>query len=83
MLYDTHCHPYLAKHKTTLDILENFQKSGSFLNSIWVDIASSIASIKLAKEYSFVYASIGIHPCDSNDLDLQETIKNSRKNISR
>ncbi len=74
MIYDTHCHPYLAKNKTIEDILKNFQNSGSFLNSIWVDIESSMKSIELAKKHDFIYASIWIHPCDIKDLDLQKTI---------
>ena len=74
MIYDTHCHPYLAKNKTTQEILERFQNSGSFLNSIWVDIASSLTSVELSKQHDFIFSSVWIHPCDITDLDLAETI---------
>lgn len=74
MIYDTHCHPYLAKNKTTQEILTRFWNSGSFLNSIWVDIKSSLNSIELSKKYAFIFASIWIHPCDITDLDLAKTI---------
>ncbi len=74
MLYDTHCHPYLAKNKETKDILKNFQTTGSFLNSIWVDIESSLKSIELSKQHDFIYSTIWIHPCDITHLDLAETI---------
>ncbi|MDC0506240.1 TatD family hydrolase [Candidatus Gracilibacteria bacterium] len=74
MIYDTHCHPYLAKNKTTQDILETFKSSGSFLNSIGVDINSSLKSVELSKQHDFIYSTIGIHPCDITDLDLAETI---------
>lgn len=75
MLYDTHAHPYLSKNKSLWDILDRFQTSGTFLNSIWVDIESSLKSLKLAQEHKYIYASIGIHPCDIKDLDLLNTIK--------
>lgn len=63
MYYDTHCHPYLAKEKSQEEILENFFESGwVYLNSIWCDIESSKASIGIAKQYKWVYATIWIHP---------------------
>lgn len=63
MLYDTHCHPYLAQKKSQDQVLENFFWSGwVYLNSIWCDIDSSIASIELAKKYLWAHASIWIHP---------------------
>jgi len=74
MLYDTHCHPYLAKNKTSEEILDRFKESGNFLNSIWVDIQSSLKSVELAKQHDFISATIWIHPCDITWLDLSKTI---------
>ncbi len=82
MLYDTHCHPYLSKEKSQEEILSNFSKSWDFLNSIWVNIQTSIISINLAKQYEFIHATIWIHPCDileENDwkhtlIDLDTTL---------
>ncbi len=63
MLYDTHCHPYLAKEKTQENILENFfYNSENRLNAISVDLESSKINIALAKKQSWVSAVIGIHP---------------------
>ncbi|MDA9129330.1 TatD family hydrolase [Candidatus Gracilibacteria bacterium] len=63
MLYDTHCHPYLAKQKTQDEVLENFFRfGGKYINSIGCDIETSQTSIKLAKKHPGVFATIGIHP---------------------
>ncbi len=76
MLYDTHCHPYLAKKKTQESILENFFWSWwVYLNSIWCDIKSSQISIDIAKKYSWVFATIWIHP--TYTLDYKWKIEES------
>lgn len=63
MLYDTHSHPYLAKDLSETEILESFFSWWwRYINSIWCDIESSKKSIDISKKYSWVYASIGIHP---------------------
>lgn len=73
MLFDTHCHPYLAKEKSQDEILENFFSSeGKYLNTIGVDIESSELCIKLSQKYPWVLASIGIHP--THCLDYKGSI---------
>ena len=89
-MYDTHCHPYLQKNKKVREVFKNFKESGSFLNSIWVDIETSVKSIELSEQNAFVYASIWIHPCyvlkykDSLDESIEKLeslyLKN-KKNI--
>ena len=77
-IYDTHCHPYLQKDKKISDIFDNFKNSsGVFLNSVWVDIETSIKSIELSKKNDFVYATVWVHPCDIIKYkdDLKWTIK--------
>ncbi len=78
MMYDTHCHPYLAKEKSQNLILENFFWSGwEYLNCIAVDIQSSRVSIDLSKKYSGVQAVIWIHPthCLEYKWALEKTIE--------
>ncbi|MDD3646560.1 MAG: TatD family hydrolase [Candidatus Gracilibacteria bacterium] len=76
MLYDTHCHPYLQKQKDKKQILETFNTKypEGFLNSIGTNLETSVEAIEEAKKYSFIKASIGIHPCDIEKLDLETTI---------
>ncbi len=65
MLFDTHTHPYITFKKSPDTILENFFRDrDNLLVSIACDRETSLQSIKLAKKYSWVYATIGFHPCD-------------------
>ncbi len=77
MIYDTHCHPYLAEKKSQENILQNFKESWDFLNCIWIDVESSKKSIKIASKNDFVYASIWIHPSHTKDYinNLSNTIE--------
>jgi len=76
MLYDTHCHPYLSKEKSQKETLERFFcGSNRYLNSVAVDISTSLHSIHLAEEYIGVYASIGIHPTSTHEyIGRQERV---------
>jgi len=79
-MYDTHCHPYLAKKKSQETILESFFESGwKYLNSIWIDIDSSLTSIQLAKQYEGIYATIGIHPTEC--LQYKDTPKEALQKL--
>lgn len=76
-MYDTHCHPYLARAKTQEEILERFfDWWWVYLNSIWCDLESSKTSIYLAQKYSWVFATIGIHPTHVLEYkeQLEETV---------
>jgi len=81
MLYDTHCHPYLAKIKDKNNIIKAFREQNpiGFLNSIWTNLETSKEAISEAKQYDFIKASIWIHPCDIDELDLEESIKKLEK----
>lgn len=75
-MFDSHCHPYLSKSYTQKEIIEWFKKSWwDYMISIWVDIDSSKKSINLAKEYSFVFASIWIQPTDS--INFKDSIEST------
>jgi len=76
MIYDTHCHPNLAKNKNKIEIINNFLEENpeGFLNIIWTDLEKSLDVVELAKTSNRTYASIWIHPCDVYWLDLEKTI---------
>jgi len=81
MLYDTHCHPNLAKNKNKIQIINNFLEENpeGFLNIIWTDLEKSKDVIELSKNSSRTFCSIWIHPCDVYELDLKENIINLEK----
>ena len=76
MLYDTHCHPNLAKNKNKIEIINNFLEENpeGFLNIIWTDLEKSKNVIELSKKFDRTFCSIWIHPCDISDLDIKNTI---------
>ena len=78
MLYDTHCHPNLAKNKNKIEIINSFLEENpeGFLNIIWTDLEKSKNVIELSKKFDKTFCSIWIHPCDISNLDIKNTIKN-------
>ncbi len=64
-LVDTHCH--LDNEKFDLDraeVIERIKDKLEFCVNIGYDLKSSKKSLELAKEYSFIYAVVGVHPID-------------------
>ena len=70
MLFDTHTHLDDEKFDTDRDeLISTLNDAGiSLLVNIGADLKSSEASIELAEKYDFIYASVGVHPCDTKDL---------------
>ena len=76
MLYDTHCHPNLAKNKNKDEIINNFfdENQKGFLNIIWTNLETNQDVLELANKYKKVFCSVWIHPCDIYDLNLEKAI---------
>lgn len=82
MLYDTHSHPYFAKDLKQEDVISSFFTSGgTHLNSIWVDIESSQKCINLSKKYSWIHASVWIHP--THTLECVDTLEDAIKSLKQ
>ena len=72
---DLHCHPFLeyfADPKAIID--QAHQKGVSHFLLVGTDLNNSQEAIKLAKEFPFTYAVIGIHPNDAWDLKLVDQL---------
>ena len=76
MLYDTHCHPNLAKIKNSQQIIQIFRKENpeGFLNIIWTSLKTNIDVLELSKKYDYTFCSVWIHPCDIVESDLKKSI---------
>jgi len=76
MLFDTHCHPNLAKLKNKNQIIKNFfeQNKEAFLNFIWTNPNTNLEVLELANQNEKCFCSLGIHPCDIYELDLEKEI---------
>ena len=67
MLYDTHCHPNLAKQKDKEQIIETFREENpkGFLNIIWTNLETSQIALDISKKHDFMFCSVWIHPTDT------------------
>ena len=75
MLFDTHCHIYMNKHKSVEEILSELNTNNVWkIICVWIDIETSKICVELAKKYPWViYASIWIHPSDVKQYLWNET----------
>ena len=69
-LYDTHAHLNDTRFNDDRDtVIEKIRNSNvGLINNIAFDIPSSIDSIALAEKYDFIYATVGVHPSDVNQM---------------
>lgn len=70
MLFDSHAHVTDNRFDSDrAEVLARAQQEGvSGILNAGADMASSAQAIALAKEYDFVYASVGVHPHDAKDV---------------
>lgn len=65
MFFDTHCHTYLSKLKSEIEILTEINgRKNLYITNIWVDLETSQHAIDLSSKYNFVYATVWLHPSD-------------------
>jgi TatD DNase family protein len=70
-LFDSHAHlQHEQFRKDRKRVIERALDAGvSIILNVGYDLESSGGAIKLAEQHEFMYASVGIHPHDSQDLD--------------
>lgn len=74
-MFDTHSHYNDEVYKTDLDeVLKSCFESGvDKIVNVGDNIESSKKSVELSKEYNQIYATVGIHPCDTKG-DIEQDI---------
>lgn len=77
MLFDTHAHFDDEKFDADRDeMLEQMKAFGvTNITNIGSSMASSRRSVELAEKYDFIYASVGVHPSETENLteaDMEE-----------
>jgi len=77
MYIDTHAHLFYPNFNGEADeVIKRAKDAGvDYLIVPATDLASSAQAIELAEKYSFIYASVGVHPHDSKDWD-ESILKN-------
>jgi len=71
---DTHSHIHFEPLCSNLTaVFDNCKKNRIHrIINIGINYTDSLKALDIAKKYPFVYASIGVHPHDSNDFNLKE-----------
>ena len=72
MLIDTHCHLYFDEIKNDLEnvFLRAKELGVTKFVCVGTNISDSKMSLDLSRKYKYVYATAGIHPHDSKDVEL-------------
>ncbi len=67
-LFDSHCHLYMPQFDADRgEVLARMQEQEMGAVVIGVDYATSVAALRLATTYDFLWASVGLHPNDNPD----------------
>ncbi|HEX2088843.1 MAG TPA: TatD family hydrolase [Actinomycetota bacterium] len=73
---DTHCHLFLMEEKPE-DVLRSAAEAGvDRLICVGIDVESSTRSVELARSFSGIFATAGVHPHTASEFD-----RNSRANL--
>lgn len=88
-MIDTHCHLHSSEFDTTRnDLILQLKEHNFGLILVGTNIDDSKQAIDLAKKYAFMHASVGIHPHEYDNLNLDdallglEEIANSNKVVA-
>ncbi|MGL6064980.1 MAG: TatD family hydrolase [Fusobacteriaceae bacterium] len=74
---DTHCHINSYQYdEDRLEVLKEIERKMDFVVNIGCDLESSKIGIDYSKEYSNIYATVGVHPTDIEDEFSEELYKN-------
>lgn len=77
MIFDTHAHYDDEQFDIDRETLLASMKQAGIGNivNVGANMASSKQSLKLSKEYDFIYAAVGVHPSDSAELTEEKLLK--------
>ncbi len=71
MIFDTHAHYDDEQYDSDRDALLSGMKAAGIGNivNVGANMRSSYTSVGLAHKYDFIYAAVGVHPSDCEELD--------------
>ena len=69
-IIDTHTHGYFSQYDRNRDeMIQRAKEAGVIAQiQVGVDEASSLAAVKLATQHKKFFATLGVHPCDVQEL---------------
>lgn len=74
-IFDTHCHPQFPHYdKDREQILARANESGVKMICVGTDLNMSKEAIKLSEEHKNIWATVGAHPNDINDIVMDDFV---------
>src|SRR3990167_8927661 len=72
-LFDAHCHLYFPQYDADrAAVLARMQEREMGAVVIGTDYETSKAALELARQYDFLWASVGLHPTSTEDFDMSK-----------
>jgi TatD DNase family protein len=72
-MIDTHAHLNFSAFKTDVDlVIERAQKQVQAIINVGSQLSTSIRSVELAGQYENVFAAVGLHPIQLEDMEVEE-----------
>ena len=74
MFIDTHSHLYLGELQNHIPEAIQHLRENNFSHSIQIgtSVETSQICINLAKKYDIISATVGIHPCEAQDIPVEK-----------
>jgi len=74
MFIDTHSHLYLGELQNHIpEAIQNLRNENfSHTIQIGTSLETSQICIDLSEKYDIVRATVGVHPCEAQDIDIEE-----------
>lgn len=74
MWIDTHCHPFSKPFEGDCDaVIQRAREAGvEKMIVVGFDHETNRQALKLAEQYDFMWATLGVHPCECGDLTEEE-----------
>jgi len=74
-MIDTHAHLYY-REKDLAQLIKNAKEAGlSHIINVGIDIKTSLKALDYSKKFDMILPTIGIHPCNSNNNDSLNELK--------
>ncbi|NDC83167.1 TatD family deoxyribonuclease [bacterium] len=74
-MIDTHAHIFLSKMKPDDYVRSAMDAGVTGIINVAINLESAALSVELARNYSMVYATAGIHPCEGGEVNPIEQLR--------
>ena len=82
LLIDTHCHVHFNAYKKDMDeVIKRSLTENVLMITVGTQTTTSKKAVEVAEKYEGIWAAIGLHPCHTQEQELDAEEINSEENI--